>query len=99
VDVLRPVEDVAEESIVLRVGRCQRSASACSGSPTDYESYRPWLRDEFAFRCVYCLTRETWGPLTGVYELDQFVAAAIQPKDPVGTGAPRTTIRRAAGLV
>ncbi len=23
-----------------------------------YESYRPWLRDEFAFRCVYCLTRE-----------------------------------------
>jgi hypothetical protein len=25
------------------------------------ESYSPWLRDEFAFRCVYCLLREQWG--------------------------------------
>lgn len=23
-----------------------------------YESYRPWLRDEFAFRCVYRLMRD-----------------------------------------
>jgi 5-methylcytosine-specific restriction endonuclease McrA len=26
----------------------------------DYRSYKPWLRDEFAFRCVYCLWRERW---------------------------------------
>jgi len=26
-----------------------------------YQYYKPWLRDEFVFRCVYCLTRETWG--------------------------------------
>ena len=26
----------------------------------DAASYRPWLRDEFAFRCVYCLRRERW---------------------------------------
>ena len=26
----------------------------------DYRSYKPWLRDEFAFRCAYCLTREQW---------------------------------------
>jgi hypothetical protein len=26
----------------------------------DYRSYKPWLRDEFAFRCVFCLTRERW---------------------------------------
>src|SRR5438034_1224122 len=25
-------------------------------------SYKPWLRDEFAFRCVYCLCRERWQP-------------------------------------
>ena len=25
----------------------------------DYASYRPWLRDEFAFRCVYCLLRDS----------------------------------------
>ena len=26
----------------------------------DPKSFKPWLRDEFAFRCVYCLWRETW---------------------------------------
>jgi len=26
----------------------------------DYGSYRQWLRDEFKFRCVYCLHRELW---------------------------------------
>jgi hypothetical protein len=28
----------------------------------DYQSYKPWLRDEFLFRCVYCLCRERWFP-------------------------------------
>ena len=28
----------------------------------DYKHYKPWLRDEFSFRCVYCLCRETWVP-------------------------------------
>ena len=27
-----------------------------------YPSYRPWVRDEFDFRCVYCLNREQWSP-------------------------------------
>jgi len=27
-----------------------------------YESFKPWLRDEFQFRCVYCLSRERWFP-------------------------------------
>src|SRR5215213_7034252 len=26
----------------------------------DYESYRDWLRDEFSYRCVFSLFRETW---------------------------------------
>ena len=26
----------------------------------NYQSYKPWLRDEFQFRCVYCLWRERW---------------------------------------
>ena len=26
----------------------------------NYASYKPWLRDEFGFRCVYCLFRERW---------------------------------------
>ena len=29
---------------------------------TSYQSYKPWLRDEFSFRCVYCLCRERWEP-------------------------------------
>lgn len=28
----------------------------------DYVGYKPWLRDEFCFRCVYCLERERWYP-------------------------------------
>ena len=27
-----------------------------------YQSFKPWLRDEFSFRCVFCLVRETWSP-------------------------------------
>ncbi len=45
----------------------------------DYESYRPWLRDEFAFRCVYCLLREAWGPLKGTSALDHFLPVAARP--------------------
>jgi hypothetical protein len=26
----------------------------------DYQSFKPWLRDEFVFRCAYCLIRERW---------------------------------------
>jgi hypothetical protein len=28
----------------------------------NYQNYKPFLRDEFTFRCVYCLERETWYP-------------------------------------
>lgn len=34
-------------------------------APTGYPKYgdfKDWLRDEFCFRCVYCLERETWYP-------------------------------------
>jgi hypothetical protein len=46
---------------------------------TGYESYRAWLRDEFAFRCVYCLSREQWGRVTGEYDLDHFVPQKTDP--------------------
>jgi hypothetical protein len=26
------------------------------------DSYKPWLRDDFRFQCVYCLCRERWFP-------------------------------------
>jgi HNH endonuclease len=28
----------------------------------DYQSFKDWLRDEFQFRCIYCLFRERWYP-------------------------------------
>lgn len=44
-----------------------------------YEEYRPWLRDDFTFRCVFCLRRERWGILRRAFELDHFVAQADDP--------------------
>src|SRR5271167_4677172 len=46
---------------------------------TGYGSYRAWLRDEFVFRCVYCLSREQWGRVTGEYDLDHFVPQKTDP--------------------
>ncbi len=44
-----------------------------------YESCRPWLRDEFAFRCVYCLWRETWGKTRGAFHIDHRTAVSVEP--------------------
>ena len=41
---------------------------------TTYESYREWLRDEFLFRCVYCLHREKWGRRRGVWHIDHWLS-------------------------
>src|SRR5262249_29950678 len=46
----------------------------------DYSSFRPWLRDEFSFRCVYCLFREQWGRVNGTFTIDHFVAVANDPE-------------------
>ena len=46
----------------------------------EYESYRPWLRDEFVFRCVYCLKREAWGQITAEFELDHFQPQSLHPQ-------------------
>lgn len=39
-----------------------------------YESYRQWLRDEFLFRCVYCLHREKWGRRRGAWHIDHWLS-------------------------
>lgn len=46
---------------------------------TSYEPFRAWLRDEFTFRCVYCMKRETWGQVTGDFELDHFQPQSVTP--------------------
>jgi hypothetical protein len=46
----------------------------------DVESYRPWLRDEFTFRCVYCLYREQWGRVKAGFSLDHFLPLSVHPE-------------------
>ncbi len=46
----------------------------------DYASYRPWLRDEFSYRCVYCLLREQWSRVRGLYAIDHFLAVVHHPE-------------------
>ncbi|MGE0680223.1 MAG: HNH endonuclease [Candidatus Binatia bacterium] len=46
----------------------------------NYESYRDWLRDEFSFRCVFCLRREQWGLVTGSWDIDHFVPQDRYPQ-------------------
>lgn len=45
---------------------------------TGYASYRDWLRDEFFFRCVYCLHREQWYNRGGTFHVDHFVPLTIR---------------------
>lgn len=42
----------------------------------DYESYRDWLRDEFTFRCVYCLHREQWYGRGATFHIDHSTPVA-----------------------
>lgn len=44
----------------------------------DYQRYRPWLRDEFTFRCVYCLDREVWRDMRGKMHIDHFQPQSLR---------------------
>lgn len=46
----------------------------------DYGDYKPFLRDEFVFRCVYCLEREMWYPnWDGSFSADHFTPKSVDP--------------------
>lgn len=47
----------------------------------NYNSYRDWLRDEFTFRCVYCLHREQWDSRGVTFHIEHFVPVAANPND------------------
>lgn len=47
----------------------------------DRDSYKPWLRDEFDFRCVYCMCRETWSPNGHAeFSIDHVLPVSIAPR-------------------
>lgn len=39
----------------------------------EYESYREWLRDEFSYRCVFSLIRETWIGRAASFDIDHLL--------------------------
>ena len=44
-----------------------------------YREFRPWLEDEFLFRCVYCLKRQKWAR-TDVWAVDHVVPRTEAPE-------------------
>ena len=46
---------------------------------SDHESYRPWLRDDFTFRCVYCLARERWHKGQYGFQVDHVIPQSEAP--------------------
>ncbi len=46
----------------------------------DHASYKPWLRDDFTFRCAYCLSRERWFPSgADTFGVDHIRPQAVAP--------------------
>lgn len=46
----------------------------------NYPDYKPWLRDEFEFRCVYCLQREMWSrERHAAFSVDHVIPQAEAP--------------------
>lgn len=45
-----------------------------------YPRYKPWLRDEFVFTCVYCLSRETWNRNTSFFGVEHFRAKSLHKR-------------------
>jgi hypothetical protein len=46
----------------------------------NYQEYKDWLRDEFIFRCVYCLERETWYPSRqAAFAVEHIIAQLKRP--------------------
>ena len=45
----------------------------------DYGSYRDWLRDDYLFRCCYCLVREQWYAGSAVFHIDHIQSQRSKP--------------------
>ena len=50
--------------------------------PSGYRTYHPykvWLRDEFTFRCVFCLVRERWYPNgDAAFSVDHLIPKSLE---------------------
>ena len=46
----------------------------------NHSEFRAWLRDDFAFRCVYCLEREQWAIRLGHFHIEHFEPVTLYPE-------------------
>lgn len=46
---------------------------------TDYRSFKPWLRDEFGYRCAYYQMRERWHGGEAGFSVDHYMSQASTP--------------------
>jgi hypothetical protein len=45
-----------------------------------YQEFKPWLRDEFSFRCVFCLRRERWeADPRASFSVEHLVPTSVDP--------------------
>ncbi|MEY4488453.1 MAG: hypothetical protein RIQ79_961 [Verrucomicrobiota bacterium] len=44
-----------------------------------WDDYREWLRDDFEFRCVYCLRREVWDRKRALWAVEHLIPRATAP--------------------
>jgi hypothetical protein len=50
------------------------------GGRRGYQRFKPWLRDDFAFRCVYCLFRERWYPSgQDAFSVEHIIPQSLAP--------------------
>lgn len=50
--------------------------------PSGYQNhryYKPWLRDEFTFRCIYCLRREQWLGGDSHFSVEHAIPQSVAP--------------------
>ena len=49
---------------------------------TNYRAYKPWLRDDFYFQCIYCRCKEVWDSMGHhVYSVDHLRPKSQYPQD------------------
>ncbi|MEM7559314.1 MAG: HNH endonuclease [Planctomycetota bacterium] len=45
----------------------------------DFADYKDWLRDDFDFRCVYCLRREVWERRRAIWVVEHLISRHDRP--------------------
>src|SRR4051794_10586934 len=76
---MQPFRYLTQRSAKSEVSNGGRRRHAPHGYE-EFNAYKPWLRDEFAFRCAYCLYREVWTDFGhSNFGVDHAAAKSVDP--------------------